>query len=96
MKKDDRPLESKLERKFKGCVESNKDEYVKLTVRGWPDRLIVLDGGKCLFLEFKRFGEDARLLQKHIHKKLKRKGHVVFTVDTYEEAVRIYDKVRSS
>ena len=31
--------------------------------RGWPDRMFCIPGGRPLFIEFKREGEDARKLQ---------------------------------
>jgi len=92
------PLESLSENSFRDHVRKFGDEYFKLNVhgrRGWPDRMVFMQD-QILWLEFKREGEDLRKLQAYIHRKLRSKGHVVHTVHSYQEAVAIYNKVRSA
>lgn len=94
--KKDKPLESWTENKFKSTVESMGDIYLKITTpsgRGWPDRLILMDDGIVLWMEFKREGEDLRKKQRYIHKELIRRRHIVHTVDTFEEAFEVYSEV---
>jgi len=90
-------LENKAENKFAKRVE--EDDYVALKLnlhgrRGWPDRLVLLTFPHFFFLEFKREGEEARKLQKYIHKILRGLGYGVWTVDTYEEALEIYERFK--
>lgn len=93
------PKETNDETKFKTYVEDDGNEALKLNVwgrRGWPDRLVVFELGGHFFIEFKRRGKGigkrrGEKLQLHIHKKLRGKGHNVYTVDTCEEAVEIYE-----
>lgn len=97
--KRDRPLEKMSESKFREYVRKDNNEYFKLNVmgrRGWPDRMVFMDNARILWLEFKREGEGLRKLQEYIHRKLRKKGHVVYTVYSFEEAVAIYNKVRGS
>ena len=54
-----RPLESDIERKLTRELKKLGITSIKLRLlgdRGWPDRLILLPGGRPLFLELKRPG----------------------------------------
>jgi hypothetical protein len=59
---------------------------------GWPDRVYLIPGGRPLFLEFKRAGEDARPLQAHHIELLRGLGYDVWVADTYEDAMAIIDE----
>ena len=68
-----------------------KLSYLKLTIpgnRGYPDRLILAEGGKIIFLELKRAGELPRKLQVYTHDWLRSLGFPVLVCDNVEEAVR--------
>jgi hypothetical protein len=56
---------------------------------GWPDRLVLLSGGRCLFLEVKRPGGQTRKLQTLVHGDLRRLGHSVHVVDDVETTLRL-------
>ena len=48
---------------------------------GWPDRLILMPGGKIAFVELKSTGEKPRPLQLQRHAQLRDLGFSVFVVD---------------
>lgn len=52
---------------------------------GMPDRLVLMPGGKCYFVELKSEGQKPRKLQEIIHNKLRTMGYEVFVVDTKEK-----------
>lgn len=58
-----------------GCVA------VKIYMRDWPDRLVVLPNGLMFFCELKRPGEKPRVRQRRIHQMLAGMGHDVFVFD---------------
>lgn len=67
-----------------------KLSYLKLTIpgnRGYPDRLILAEGGRALFVEFKRPGEVPRKLQVYTHDWLRQLGFEVQTHDTIDGAM---------
>ena len=55
---------------------------------GWPDRLFFIPGGRPLFIEFKRPGEEPDPKQRHIHEVLKHNGYEVQVHDTIDGAVQ--------
>ena len=64
---------------------------LKLALRydaAWPDRLFLIPGGRPLFIEFKREGDDLRVLQEHRRATLKTLSYDVESHDTREGAVR--------
>lgn len=48
---------------------------------GWPDRLVLMPGGKIAFVELKSTGEKPRPLQVQRHAQLRDLGFLVFVVD---------------
>ena len=48
---------------------------------GWPDRLVLMPGGKIAFVELKATGEKPRPLQLQRHAQLRDLGFSVFVVD---------------
>jgi Holliday junction resolvase len=97
------PRETAAERKFVKHVEEDGNVAIKLNLhgrRGWPDRLVVIENGRCFFLEFKRKGvkigkRKGEKLQLYIHKELMEKGHAIYSVDDCEEAIKIYEKEKA-
>lgn len=84
-------LEKHIEQKF---VQTLKKvchlKSLKLNVmfsRGWPDRLILIPGGRPLFIEFKRPGEELTDLQREIHEFLKSLGYEVEVHTSAETAI---------
>lgn len=71
-------MESTIERKLKEYVESKSGECYKLTgIRGIPDRMIVLPGGKVGFAEIKQKKGVLSDIQKHMLNMMYDLGHVV-------------------
>jgi hypothetical protein len=52
----------------------------------WPDRMYMIPGGKPLFIEFKRPGEEPTPLQEDNHKMLRELGYDIETHTDAEEA----------
>ena len=57
--------------------------------RGWPDRLFLVSGGRAIFIEFKREGEELRPLQEYRHRELEKLGYRVYTCDSVASAKAI-------
>lgn len=82
-------LESKIERDFtkwvKGhgglCLKQNANWYI-----GIPDRLIIMPGGRCMFLEMKRPGGKTSDRQEARIRSLRRRRIPVYTASSLEEA----------
>lgn len=101
-----RDLETQIENKF--CLNiSNWARQHNIVVvplklnlqgrRGWPDRLILWEGGNFLFIEFKRPGEAPRKLQLYIHQLLRDIGFEVQVHDDADIALRdVQAKIRAT
>lgn len=73
-------LEAAHERAFVRGLRAFSLESVKLNIhgqRGCPDRLVLLPGGRAVFVELKRAGEDLRELQRYRREQLERTGFIV-------------------
>lgn len=57
------------------------------TETGWPDRMFIIPGGRPLFVEFKRPGEEPEPKQEHIHEVLKKLGYNVEVHDSVDGVV---------
>ena len=65
---------------------------LKLNVQGqvgWPDRLVVLPGGRVLFVEMKLVGGKATARQVLVHRALRGLGHRVETCSSAAEVVAL-------
>ena len=54
---------------------------------GRPDRLFLIPGGKPLFIEFKKVGEEPEKIQLHRHEELRILGYDIEVHDTREGAI---------
>ena len=85
--------EIKIERRFVKLVKDNFNiraiKFKDPARRGAPDRLILLPGGRCLFIEFKKPGEDLREEQEEYHEWLRYWGHAVHTCTSEDTAYNI-------
>ena len=63
---------------------------------GWPDRLVLLPGGVCAFVEVKAPNKKPRPLQKARHRLLKKLGFKVYVLDDAEQIVGIIDEIRTA
>jgi hypothetical protein len=83
-----RTREASVEAAFVRLLKRHGLTSLKLNVagqRGWPDRLVLLPGGRAAFVELKRPGGAARKLQLHVHARLRALG---FEVAVCDDAVR--------
>jgi hypothetical protein len=87
MQKVQQIKESTIENHFIAQAKAIGGVTVKLRfLRGWPDRLVLLPGGKAFFVEFKRpVGGRFEPLQKRVHQSLERLGFIVWLCRNKEE-----------
>lgn len=70
-------LERDVEGHFRRIVKEAGGEFLKFVSpghNGVPDRIVLMPGGRIIFVEFKRPGEKPRLLQQKWGEKLLRMG----------------------
>lgn len=75
--------EASFERAFARACERANLATLKLTLRGqagWPDRLVLVPGGRPVFVELKRRGERLRALQERRAHDLRMLGYAVITL----------------
>ena len=80
--------ETPVERALTAAVSARGGLAIKLapTMRGLPDRLVLLPNGETQLVELKAPGEQPRESQRMVHRYLEAMGHPVTTIDTTEEA----------
>lgn len=70
-------------------VEAAGGVAVKMNLRGrvgWPDRLVVLPGGRTIYAELKRpRGGRVSATQAQVHKQLRGLGHTVWLLKNRDE-----------
>jgi len=70
-------------------------EFLKLNVlgfRGWPDRLLLWEGGNCLFIEYKTLTGAPEPLQPYIHKVIKKLG---FRVEVHNDRTKSLESIKA-
>ena len=88
--------ESSIERRLKQAVERRGGQALKLITpgrAGIPDRLVLLPGGRTVFVELKAPGKHPRPLQLKRRAELQALGFEVYVVDTYEAVQRFVEEV---
>lgn len=89
--------EKVFERTLSKYVDDAGGMAVKLLsqfLRGLPDRMFLLKGGRVLFVEFKSTGKKPTKIQEYVHKRIQALGFLVLVVDsveTYEKAKNLID-----
>jgi len=53
-----------------------------VTLSGFPDRIVLMPGGKVLFVELKTTGRKPTKLQLHVHELLRRLNFSVWIIDS--------------
>lgn len=90
--------ESEVEKQFVEAVRAAGGQALKFTsqtMNGVPDRLVLLLGGKCAFVELKAPGKQMRLLQRKRRQQLEMLGFPVFCVDRPEQIQPAIDALLS-
>ena len=59
-------------------------KFVSPGMNGVPDRLVLLPGGRVIFVELKAPRKDLRKLQEHVCGKIRALGFTVLKIDTKE------------
>ena len=80
--------ENEVEKQFVKAVRAAGGQALKFTsqsMNGVPDRLVLLLGGKCAFVELKAPGKQMRILQRKRRQQLEALGFPVFWVDRPEQ-----------
>ncbi|MEG1106920.1 MAG: VRR-NUC domain-containing protein [Eubacterium sp.] len=89
--------ESAFEKRVGMEVRKLGGVYLKLTgIKGIPDRIVLLPGGKVGFIELKALGEKPRNIQKKWISQLKDLGFVSDWADNFEKAMRLIDDIQTS
>lgn len=79
-------LEKQIERKLCDEIKNRNGMCLKQTgMAGIPDRLVLLPGGRCAFVELKAPGEKPRKLQLMRMKQLRKLGFKCFVIDGAEQ-----------
>lgn len=89
--------ESEVERAFVNAVKAVGGQAMKFTsqtTNGVPDRLVLLMGGKCAFVELKAPGKQMRLLQRKRRLQLQEMGFPVFCVDRVEQIAPVMEALQ--
>jgi len=63
--------------------------------RGKSDRIILIRGGRPLFVEFKKPGEVLEPLQAEWHKQAKKLGYEIRTIDSKDRALRTLEQLKT-
>lgn len=85
-------LEKDLERRFVAAAKGAGYDAEKLVAagkRGWPDRTVLMPGGKVLFFELKTPKGKTSKQQDSTHDRLRSLGFDVFVVDSLAEALSV-------
>ena len=64
--------------------------------RGMPDRLVLLPGGRVIWVELKTDGGALSAVQLVVHRKLEKLGQIVKVVWSIEEADKLIEEIKST
>jgi len=88
--------EKHIEQKLTTAVKSLGGIAIKinsLSMSGLPDRLVLLPGGKVLFVELKAPGKEMRTLQVKRKRQLEALGFLVYCLDDIKQIEKILGEV---
>ncbi len=71
-------------------------KFVSPGFDGMPDRIVMLPGGKCGFVEVKAPGKKPRALQESRHRMLEALGFKVFVLDDPAQIGGVIDEIRTA
>lgn len=84
--------EKVLDKNMRERINALGGAYLKLETThnaGLPDRLCLLPGGKCFFIEVKTFGKKPRKIQLVVHRILRELGFKVYVLDHQDQIKQI-------
>ncbi|WP_270578011.1 VRR-NUC domain-containing protein [Caldibacillus thermoamylovorans] len=91
--------ESFLEKKFAEAIKKTGSLPLKFTspgTAGVPDRIVLIPGGRILFVELKKPGEKLRPLQEKRKKDLESMGFTVEIVDSIQRIEEVCHEIRTA
>lgn len=91
--------EKTLERRLAEAVKAMGGIALKFASPGFagmPDRLVLLPGGKCGFVEVKQRGEKPRPLQEIRHGMLRRLGFKVYVLDCVGQIEEVLHEISTA
>lgn len=71
-------------------------KFVSPGFDGMPDRIVMMPGGKCGFVEVKAPGKKPRALQESRHRMLEALGFKVFILDDPAQIGGVVDEIRTA
>jgi len=89
-------IEKEIELQLVMAVKKKGGRAVKFTSPGFdgmPDRLVLLPGGRCGFVEVKAPGKRMRALQRVRHEMLRALGFKAYVLDTKEQIEEIINEI---
>lgn len=91
-------LEKEIERKMRRMIKERKGLFIKFvspSMRGVPDRIVIVNPGRIIFVELKKEGSKPTEAQKAIHEMLKGYGLEVRVVTGMQGAIDFVKEVFS-
>lgn len=91
--------ESQIETRLKDKLTEVKGtkalalKFISPGFAGIPDRVILLEGGRTIFVELKAPDEEPRPLQQYRAIQLKKLGFEVYCIDSYEAVDKFIEEV---
>ena len=81
-------IEAGIERSASDILEKQFGiRNIKIKQTGWPDRIYFVGDGVCVFIEYKRPGEEPTPLQYDILERLDEEGYWVLWTDNESDAI---------
>lgn len=82
-------LRSRVEARGGICLK-----FASMTETGYPDRIVLMRGGICAFVELKSKGEHPTRLQQVRHEQLREIGYPVYVIDGRDGVDNMLDELR--
>ncbi|WP_443660132.1 VRR-NUC domain-containing protein [Clostridium algidicarnis] len=89
--------ESKVENRLKKEIEligGKAPKFVSPGMSGVPDRIVLLPGGRIVFVELKAPGKKPRPMQEYRIKELRTLGFEVKVIDSVEEVIKFVEGIK--
>lgn len=89
--------EKHIEQTFRKAVKRAGGIALKLVspgLTGFPDRLVLIPGGRCTFVELKAPGQKPRPLQERRHAQLRELGFTVHVIDHPDQIPEVLREIR--